>query len=63
MRRGALREAGEVADVEEEDRDLDLLARQHRALGQDPVGELRIDVAAERVVQALALLQAARPSG
>ena len=55
---GALGERGEVADVEEEDGDLDLLALEHRALGQHAVGHAAGRRSAERLVQLLALLQA-----
>ena len=59
---GALGKAGEVADVDEHDRDLDLLAVQIHALVQDPFGHIGIHVGAERFADPLALLRAPRPS-
>ena len=58
-RAGVLGEAREVAQVDEDDGDLHLLALQARALLEHPRGHLRVHVAAERVVQRLPLREAA----
>jgi len=52
-----LRERGEVPDVDEHDRHLHLLAGQVRALLQDVLGHLGVDVGAERLADPLALGQ------
>ena len=57
-RAGVLGEGRELADVDEEDGHLDLLALDHRALLEHALGELRVDEGAERLAQALALLEA-----
>ena len=59
---GLLGEPGEVADVQEQDADLDLLTGQVGALAQHPLGDPGIDVGAERFAQPLALLAVRRPS-
>ena len=56
-RAGALGERGEVANVEEQDRDLDLLPLQIGSLSQHPVGERGVDVGAEGLAQPLALVE------
>ena len=56
-RRGLLGERGEAADVEEQDRDLDLLALELGPLLDHALGEHRVDERAERLAQALALGQ------
>ena len=57
-RAGVLGEGRELADVDEEDGHLDLLALDHGALLEHALGELRVDEGAERLAQALALLEA-----
>ena len=49
---------GEVADVEEQHGDLDLLAGEHGALLEDPLGQARVHEGAEGIAQPVALLQA-----
>ena len=56
-RAGALGQRGEAAHVEEQDADLDLLALERDALGEHALGDVRVDVDAERLAQPLALGQ------
>ncbi len=56
-RLGALGERGEVADVEEQDGDLDLLADEIGALAQHALGKPGVDVGAERFAELLAFVE------
>src|SRR3954467_4614441 len=54
---GALGERREPAYVDEQDRDVDLLALEVRALRQHALGQRRIDEGAERLAEPLALAE------
>ena len=54
----ALGEAGEVADINEHDRDLDLFSFEDPALLEEVVGHLRIDVCAKHLADSFALGEA-----
>ena len=58
LRVGAGGEAGEVLDVAEEDRDLELDALLGEALAEDVLGDLAVEVGAERLADPLALGEA-----
>jgi hypothetical protein len=57
VRGGALGECREPAHVEEQDRDVALLAPQVRALREDAFGQRRIDEGAQRLAQPLPLAE------